>query len=234
MLGTMELELFEANNGQCPYLRNKQWHSYTFRAEVLESNVYESLISLGFRRSGKYFYKNNCPGCKECISMRLNAVTFKMSKSQKRTWKSNQDLSVTWHPVRFDHESFELYKRYSEEKHGTTSSEKNYRDFLINSAVETLMMKYYLGSKLIGVGWIDVLSSSMSSVYFAYDMEYSKRRLGVFSVLKEIELANTLEKPYLHLGFWVPGCQAMDYKQQYKPHEILIDNNWVNPFLKSG
>lgn len=225
----MELEIFEANNGNCPYLDARQWYSYTFKSEKLESNVYESLLAQGFRRSGKFFYKNNCPGCAECVAIRLAVRDFQMSKSQRRTWKKNQDLSVSWHPVKFDHESYELYQRYSVQKHGTDTTEKNYWDFLVNSAVETIMMRYYLGNKLVGVGWLDVLPRSLSSVYFAYDLEYSKRRLGVFSVLKEIELAKELHLSYLHLGFWVSDCEAMNYKFQFKPHELLINDIWVNP-----
>ncbi len=225
----MELELFEANNGECPYLERRQWCSYTFRAGALENSVYESLISHGFRRSGCYFYKNNCPGCQECISIRVKVDEAKLTKSQRKTRRRNSDISVTWHPVKFDQESFELYKRYSIEKHGTESSEKNYKDFLVFSSVDTIMMRYYLGQKLIGIGWVDVLVDSLSSVYFAYDMDYQDRRPGIFSIIRELELAKELNKKYLHLGFFVKECNAMSYKQQFKPHELLLEGIWVNP-----
>lgn len=225
----MELELFEANNGTCPYLEGRQWHSYMFRADKLEDQIYESLITMGFRRSGRFFYKNNCPGCRECVSIRVMVDRFKQSKSQRRTWSKNQDLTMTWHPVRFDQESFQLYRTYSLQKHNSEASEQNYWDFLINTAVSTIMMRYYLGVDLVGIGWVDVLPRSLSSVYFAYDMNFSKRRLGVFSVLKEIELAQQLGKRSLHLGFWVRDCRSMNYKEQYKPYELLINDVWQNP-----
>lgn len=225
----MELELFEANNGQCPYLEGRQWHSYMFRAEKLEDQIYESLITMGFRRSGRFFYKNNCPGCRECVSIRVPVRSFTMSRSQRRTWKRNRDVTVTWHPVRFDQESLRLYQNYSVQKHGSDATEQNYRDFLINTAVTTIMMRYYLGLDLVGIGWVDVLPRSLSSVYFAYDPAYSKRRLGVFSVLREIELTKELGKQYLHLGFWVNNCRSMNYKEQYRPYELLINGIWHDP-----
>ena len=224
----MELELFEANNGSCPYLDNRQWLSYTFKSENLNGNVYEMLISQGFRRSGQFFYKNNCPGCKECISIRVPVTTFAISKSQKRTWNKNQDLSISRHPVEFDLECFELYKKYSYLRHGTRTTETNYRDFLIKTAVNTIMMRYYADSTLVGVGWVDVLPQSLSSVYFAFDPDFEKRRLGVFSVLKEIELAGILHKSMLHIGFWVDGCKSMKYKKEYRPSELLIEGKWAN------
>jgi arginine-tRNA-protein transferase len=225
----MELEIFEANNGKCPYLDARQWHSYTFKSEKLDVRVYESLLSHGFRRSGKFFYKNNCPGCSECVAIRLKVANQILSKSQKRTWNKNRDLSVRWHPVEFDEESYDLYQRYSVQKHGVDTTEKNYWDFLVNSAVDTIMMRYYLGSRLIGVGWLDVLPQSLSSVYFAYDLEFGTRRLGIFSVLKELQLARDMNRAYLHLGFWVKDCKAMSYKQQFRPHELLLDDYWVDP-----
>jgi len=225
----MEFELFEANNGLCPYLDNRNWRSYTFKAQNIGDDIYESLIDNGFRRSGQYFYKNSCSGCKECISIRVPIDSFKMTKSQKRTWKKNQDLTITWKPVEFDQESYELYYKYSDVRHGTITTEQNYRDFLINTAVNTIMMQYHKDTKLMGIGWVDVLPKSLSSVYFAFDPDFEKRRLGVFSVLKEIELAEMLHKSVLHIGFWVQECKSMSYKGDYKPYELLINEKWVTP-----
>jgi leucyl-tRNA---protein transferase len=225
----MELELFEANNGNCPYLEGKQWHSYTFKAAKLDNTIYESLLAIGFRRSGRFFYKNNCPGCQECVPVRVAVNDFEMSRSQRRTWKKNQDVTVRWHPVEFDEESYDLYQTYSIRKHESETNETNYWEFLVNSAVDTIMMKYYLEEKLIGVGWVDLLPRSLSSVYFAYDLDFSKRRLGIFSVLKEMELAREMNRPFLHLGFWVKDCPAMSYKQQFSPHELLINDVWSDP-----
>ncbi|MDB2384489.1 hypothetical protein N9V90_01455 [Endozoicomonas sp.] len=35
-----------------------------------------------------------------------------------------------------------------------------------------------------------------------------------------------LKMKYLHLGYWVKGCRKMDYKMDYRPMEILINNHW--------
>ena len=222
----MEIELFESNNGRCPYLNQREWLSYTFRANHLDGKVYESLIDQGFRRSGLYFYKNNCSECEECRSIRIIVNEFKMSKSQRRTWNKNQDLTLESHPVKFDRDSFDLYSRYTMIRHNGESSERGYREFLIRSAVETIMVRYSLGERLVGVSWLDVLPHSLSSVYFAFDTEFEKRRLGVFSALKEIEMARSMDKSYLHMGFWVKDCLAMSYKNQYKPYQLLVKNHW--------
>lgn len=222
----MELQLFESNNGDCPYLDNREWCSFMFKADTLDSGLYESLIDSGFRRSGQFFYKNNCKNCNECISIRILVKNFKMSRSQSRVWKKNQDMAVSLQQIAFDQDSYELYYRYSLWKHGIRPTEEGYHDFLVRSAVDTQMMKYYHGSVFAGVGWIDVLPQSLSSVYFAFNPDYHKRSLGVFSLLKEIELARLLNKSILHMGFWVRDCPTMMYKKKYKPNQLLINGKW--------
>ena len=219
----MELELFEADNGECPYLDNRRWCSYVFYTNEL----YESLLSHGFRRSGFAFYRNNCPGCKLCVPIRIMVNAFKPSKSQKRALKKNDDIEFSQHSIGFDEESFELYKKYSIDRFQTDVTYEGYRDFLTRSAVDTRIIKYHHHARLIGISWIDILPRSLSSVYFAFDPEFAHRSLGVYSILKEIDLAKNLQKESLHLGFWVRGCVTMKYKKKYNPHQLLINDEWV-------
>jgi len=224
----MEVQVFEASNGACPYLDNLEWISYMFRTDAIKPAIYEKLIDNGFRRSGHFFYKNRCPNCDACISIRIRADEFSPSRSQKRVWRRNQDLRIVSHPVFFEEEGFDLYYRYCLWKHGSETNAHNYQDFLISSAVETVMMRYYDGNRLVGLGWVDILENSLSSVYFAFNPDFAGRSPGVFSVLKEIELCGKMNKPYLHLGFWVEKCPAMSYKTQFKPYQLLRDGTWLN------
>lgn len=224
----MEVQVFEASNGDCPYLANLEWVSYMFRVDTIKNGVYEKLIDNGFRRSGHFFYKNKCPNCQACISIRIAVESFEMSRSQKRIWKKNQDLRIVQHPVEFEAEGYNLYRRYCSWKHQSETSEENYRDFLVASAVDTIMMRYYDGDTLAGIGWLDLLDHSLSSVYFAFSPDYARRSLGVFSALKEIELSRQMNKQHLHMGFWVQNCQAMAYKTQFRPHQFLKNGVWLN------
>jgi arginine-tRNA-protein transferase len=67
----------------------------------------------------------------------------------------------------------------------------------------------------------------MSTVYFFFDLEESRRSLGTFSALIEIETARRLDLPYYYLGYWVPGCRKMEYKAALGPHELLIGQAWT-------
>ena len=107
--------------------------------------------------------------------------------------------------------------------------EEEYLNFLIESPVPTEILRYYLGEKLIGLGWVDLLPELLSSVYFVFDPDYVSRRLGVFSLLYEIEYARSLDIRWLYMGYWVKSSAKMKYKSDYQPAELLHDSKWI-PF----
>ena len=55
------------------------------------------------------------------------------------------------------------------------------------------------------------------------------RSLGVFSVLHEIEWAKRHGIPHYYLGYWVHGAATMQYKANYRPHELLDRGEWRAP-----
>ena len=225
----MEIPLFEASNGNCPYLKGKEWLSYLTHADRLDEYVYEALINRGFRRSGHIFYQNQCKGCESCIPIRILANNFVPSKSQKKIWRRNQDLRLVASASHFDNEAFEIYERFTKGRYNSSATAEEFQQFLVKTAVDTQMVKYYEGDQLVAVSWLDILYESVSSVYFAFGPAQSRRSLGTFGVLKEIELCQALGKPYLHLGFWVDNCNAMSYKAKFYPHQFLIDDEWSRP-----
>ena len=63
-------------------------------------------------------------------------------------------------------------------------------------------------------------------MYTFFDPDESRRSLGVFAILKQIEYATQLNLNYLYLGYWVPHSAKMNYKSQYTPLELLLDGQW--------
>lgn len=98
---------------------------------------------------------------------------------------------------------------------------------MIETPVPTEILRYYLGNKLIGLGWLDRLPELISSVYFVFDPEFVSRRLGVFSLLYEIEYARFLNIRWLYLGYWIENSRKMNYKAEYQPAQILQDSRWI-------
>jgi len=218
--------------GACPYLPDAEWQIEQFCADSLDPGFYEAILSQGFRRSGNSFYRNACPGCTRCLPIRLDVKSFKISRSQRRVWNINRDIEFSYAPAAFRKESFDLYQHYIAERHGggdELNPEQSYTQFLIDSPLpdSALISDYRLpDGSLAGNGYIDVLPEGLSSVYFAFDPGQKQRSLGVFSVLKELELAAKLGKRWYYLGFWVSGSPKMDYKANYRPFELALGGTW--------
>ena len=230
-MNSSTIKIFRTDNGPCPYLNKANWENISFHASKLHPDSYASLLNQGFRRSGLTIYHPVCSSCQECIPIRIDALNFVKNKGQRRTWRKNNDLRVEHQSSEFNQEDFALYRRYQREWHKTDVlvNENEYLEFLIDSPVNTEIMRYYLGDKLIGLGWVDLLPELISSVYFVFDPDYVSRRMGIFSLLYEIEYARSLDIRWLYLGYWVKSSTKMKYKADYQPVELLFDSKWI-PF----
>ncbi len=80
---------------------------------------------------------------------------------------------------------------------------------------------YYELDRLIAIGYVDVLPQAISAVYFFYDHEFKDRSLGVYSILKQIELGRKMGVPYIYPGYWIDGHHSMGYKERFRPFEVL-------------
>lgn len=227
-----KIEVYQSKPELCPYLHDRMRCSIFFQTEKLPAAAYEHLLDGGWRRCGKMFYLNTCPNCAECLPLRILVDEFKADRTQKRNLKKNADLRTEIVPAEFHLKDYELYAKYLAERHNDQSAnEDDYRNFLLNSPVDSLIMRYYHEEQLVGVAWIDEMPKSISSVYFAFDGSFEKRSPGVFSILRQIELCKKLGKKFLHLGFYIKDCRKMNYKTNYSATELFDNNEWskVNP-----
>ena len=138
------------------------------------------------------------------------------------------DVSVAANRV--DEDAFALYQRYIRHRHNPneTTTAEQFQQFLVDSPVETITMRYTSAGRLIGVGWVDVLPDGLSSVYYAFEPDEGTRSLGVFSIIREIEYAHRLGKRWLYLGFYVPGSPKMEYKGAFVPHQFGVNGSWTH------
>jgi arginyl-tRNA--protein-N-Asp/Glu arginylyltransferase len=197
-------------------------------ADVLK-NVFSDLTESGFRRSGSQIYRPQCSTCKACQSIRVIARVFKHSKSQKRVLVKNRDLVI-----QISNESkpeyYPLYESYVNQIHFDGSmfpaTKEQYQGFVNCEWQKPLFIEAWLDNKLIGVAVTDKLDYGYSALYTFFEPSMSKRSLGTFFILKQIELAAGENLPYLYLGYQVDACQKMNYKQNFYPHERFFGNNW--------
>jgi arginyl-tRNA--protein-N-Asp/Glu arginylyltransferase len=194
--------------------------------------VYEQLMSRGFRRSGNEIYRPHCPGCQACQSIRIPVAAFERSRSQKRVSSKNKNKFSLSYTTKPDFNSYALYEKYINQRHSDgsmyPSSIDQYQGFLFCDWLETMFINLWHDDKLIGVAVTDVLSNALSAIYTFFDPDYQQYSLGSFGVLSQIEHCKTLKKEFLYLGYQIDGCQKMNYKTKFKPHQRLIRGQWTN------
>jgi arginyl-tRNA--protein-N-Asp/Glu arginylyltransferase len=214
----------------CSYLPEQKERLLVFMSDTQPTMLeYNYLISAGFRRSGTQVYRPHCGSCNACESIRLPVDTFAPSKSQKRTVKRNQDLTI-----RISHsdkpEYYPLYESYINQRHADGSmypaTLEQYQGFVLSPWNNALFIELHTNDELIGVAVTDKLVSSLSALYTFFKPEEQQRSLGNFAILQQIELAKSLNKPFLYLGYQIDACQKMSYKQNFLPHERFFDDKW--------
>ena len=168
--------------------------------------------------------------------MRLLLGRFAPTRSQQRAFKQHLALSVRILPLGFHEKHYTLYAQYQSIRHaeeGTQNGVLNddveqYRQFLCHSNVDSLMIEFSDAQgdiKIVSV--VDVVQDGISAVYTFYDATERKNSYGTYSIVWLSQWTQTLNLPYLYLGYWIQDSPKMAYKQLFKPLEKLIDGEWI-------
>jgi leucyl-tRNA---protein transferase len=206
---------------ECPYLPGRRKRYEFFLAGFLTAGEIAALLAEGWRKFGFYFFRPACPDCRLCIPVRTATDLFTPSRSQRRVLRRGEGLRVEFGELQMRERIFEIYRKHSLHRF---AQEANRDDFLFNfylPSCPSIQTEIYLGNELIGAGFLDRGGDCLSTVYFCYDLRFSRLSPGIFSALKEVEHARSLGLPYYYLGYWVPGCSRMAYKENFRPREYF-------------
>eukprot|EP00002_Diphylleia_rotans_P001276 TRINITY_DN10711_c0_g1_i3.p1 TRINITY_DN10711_c0_g1~~TRINITY_DN10711_c0_g1_i3.p1 ORF type:complete len:418 (+),score=70.67 TRINITY_DN10711_c0_g1_i3:50-1303(+) len=321
------------DDSSCGYCHNGSNPTLYISPLRLACIDYQDMMDRGFRRSGKIVYKLLPGGCCTAHTIRLDAFSFQMTKSQKKVlrhlatylkkpsaeselatsgkaesdaaststkesieaidksekiipqqsakgqkktavgessqkhgpsdyseqrnhyfeWmmkdpENKKSFTVSASLASFSDEKFQLYNKYQTTVHKDPpgkNSPSSFRSFLIDTCLKpsqtdsgldlgTFHLEYRIDGKLIAVSVLDVVPTTLSSVYFFYDPDFDFLSLGKVSALYDIEWIRTLNKThptirYYYLGYYIATCAKMRYKGEYKPSDLLCPKTyrWV-------
>lgn len=212
----------------CPYLPGERSRMRYRVVENCAAETYQRMLERGWRRFGSLFFRPGCLACHACRSLRVEVEAFRPNRSMRRAWQQNRDLEVVVQPPTMSREHLALYDRYHTDMSRRRSWPEKlaepfdyYLTFVHGRQEFGQEILYRLGDRLVMVALVDLLPRALSAVYTFYDPALRKRSLGVYSVLRQIELAQARGLPHVYLGYWVEGNASMRYKGRYQPHEIL-------------
>ncbi len=219
---------FSTLDYECSYLPDKKVRMRYKYVEDSNKTFVTAVINRGWRRFGNYYFHPTCNGCNGCKSLRIDVNNYQYTKSQKKSIKRNIDTEIIIQKPSLTQAHIDLYNKYHKYKQGKDSwlfkeiTNRDYKDNFVNGSNDFGKEVLYIkDGKLIGVDLIDILDDGISSIYFFYDPDYNRLSLGIYSLMYQIKLANTLDLDWIYLGYWVDGCKAFAYKPSFQPQEIL-------------
>ncbi len=205
----------------CPYLPDRTFVQIYFFATDLDEYEYEVLLASGWRRFGTFFFQPSCPGCRQCIPIRVDVNRLQPTRSQRRVLGRGREIVLDAAPTDCRDEVWEVYRAHSRSQFAREVNRADFETTFFEDAVPALQTEYRLDGRLVGLGFLDVGIEGFSSVYFSFHPEASSYSLGTLSVLRESELARLNGKKWYYLGYWVPGCDTMEYKAKFRPFQLL-------------
>jgi arginine-tRNA-protein transferase len=217
----------------CPYLDGEVARlplKMPFRPITLEDA--DRRLALGHRRTGEFVYQTNCPSCKACEPIRIDASEFRFSSNQRKTLKKGDRIfeqrigELVADSVRVD-----LFNKHRQTrglaKRDSDIDVDEYAWGFVRSCFSSFEISYYLDRRLVCAAICDRGKESLSAVYTFYDPDLKREGLGTYSILKQIQLCQERNLRYLYLGYYVARCANMKYKARFTPNERLIDGQWI-------
>jgi arginine-tRNA-protein transferase len=229
---------YVASPSPCGYLPEQMWSLEYEYVGAMTSAEYLQRMLEGWRRFGVMLFRPACQACTACRPLRVHVPWFRPDRSQRRTRKANEDVvKLRIGTPSVSRAKLTLYDRYhayqSDAKGWPVHPAKDARSYVESFVYHPFPVEewcYYLGNRLVGVGYVDYLpipppetpepSTGLSAIYFFYDPDERDRSLGTWNVLCLIDEARRRGLPYVYLGYHVEGCSSMSYKTRFVPNQI--------------
>jgi len=216
----------------CPYLSDHVERRMVTELLGPEAEELNDKLSLaGFRRSHTVAYAPVCDGCSACVSVRIPVADFVPSRTQRRIFARNKDLTGVERAAISTQEQYELFKHYIDTRHTdgdmALMGQSDYTALVEETPVRSNLIEFRNSDGQLVAGCLtDRLGDGLSAVYSFFDTEDARRSLGTYIVLWLVEHARALNLDYVYLGYWVQDSRKMDYKRNYRPLEAYTSNGW--------
>lgn len=225
---------FLAPSAQCSYLPDQVSRlEYEYVAE-LSLEEYSARMMEGWRRFGHMLFRPRCEHCVACQSLRVDVERFRPNRSQQRVRKANEGIvSLQVGSPRISSSRLNLYRRFHDERARSRGWDERYEDPIayhesfVSNPFPTEEWCFHLEGGLVGLGVVDALPVGLSAIYFVHDPDHHHRSLGSWNILCLIDEARRRGLPHVYLGYWVAECLSLAYKANFRPYEIMgQDENW--------
>ena len=226
----------------CPYLPGRNERKvFTHLVGEKASDLNDLLTHGGFRRSQSIAYRPACDQCRACVSVRVVANEFQLTRNFRKVLARNADVVGELRTAAPTSEQYSVFRAYLDARHRNGGMADmtvlDYAMMVEDSHVETRIVEYRTRDAeaaragrqgdLLAVALTDVLNDGLSMVYSFFEPGEETRSLGTFLILDHIARAKRMGLPYVYLGYWIDGSRKMDYKARFLPQQRLAPSGWM-------
>lgn len=200
----------------------------------------DALWANGWRRCGPCFYRYRSvvhEGATVAVQpLRVDMEKFCLSKSHRRLLRRNNDLTLKVEPTCIDEVRRQLFEAHKQRfRQNQPDSLDSYLGLLpAASPCENVELALYENGRLIAASYLDVGQFAVSSVYAMFDLKQSRRSLGTYTMLLEIEYARERGCRFYYHGYALHAPSPYDYKKRLNGTEWFDwEGNWL-PLKDAG
>jgi len=194
----------------------------------------DELWANGWRRFGTCFYRYSSTfrgdAEVEVQPLRLLIEKFCPSKSQRRVLRRNSDLTFKVGPTCIDDTRRQLFEAH---KQRFRENRPPSLDYYLGpqpaiGPCENVELALYEGTKLVAASYLDIGQTAASGVYAMFDLDQSRRSLGIYLMLLAIDYARKRGCRYYYPGYAFHSPSHYDYKKRLNATEWFDwKENWL-------
>ncbi|KAL7270890.1 Arginyl-tRNA--protein transferase 1 [Rhizina undulata] len=157
-------------------------------------------------------------------------------------------LEVDLEPADFTEEKYALFEHYQRTVHHESPgsiTRQGFKRFLCTSPLQNTTTSsgkrlgsyhqcYRVDGRLVAMAVLDLLPRAVSGVYFMYHEDYAPWSMGKLSGCIEATLAKEEGYRYYYMGYYIHSCQKMQYKEKFRPSDLLDPENYTWNRLDAG
>jgi leucyl-tRNA---protein transferase len=199
-----------------------------FFADKVTLKQWGNMLAEGWRHNGMMFFRTSHDvddNNKLCyiLPLRYRLKGFTLSKSLKKIFNQNQDLQHVIRPTIIDDEKHELFFNHIEKF--AFRKPVALWDFVSpepqKTPFKTWELCVYDNDRLVACSFLDITPDAISSTYAMYDLSETKRSLGIYTMILEINYALSKSKKFYYPGYVYDTPSFYDYKKRFNNKEFF-------------
>jgi arginine-tRNA-protein transferase len=207
-----------------------------------EPILMDSLWARGWRHFGPMFFRYSETDLGQAVGhiipLRIDLEKFRLSESQRRTLRKNTGLRVSFGSPLIGGAERTLFDAHASRfRENVPSSPKSFLGSEPASGIPCEIRQLSVtgdGDRLLAASYVAVGREAWSSIYAMFDPEVSRRRLGIATLLWEIEAAREAGCRWLYHGYAFREPSHYDYKKAFSGLQWYDWERWHDTIPPRG